>query len=113
MNCYSRLLCKDTKEVKKTMKYRILTFTALAGGIVAELFGGWDRALQTLLLFMAMDWITGGILLPGVFGKSPKSPTGALSKRNDIIICPDCSSAGQASGCKLCKRRSLYWIYSK
>ena len=81
MNCYSRLLCKDTKEVKKTMKYRILTFTALAGGVVAELFGGWDRALQTLLLFMAMDWITGGILLPGVFGKSPKSPTGALESR--------------------------------
>lgn len=81
MNCYSRLLCKDTKEVKKTMKYRILTFTVLVGGVVAELFGGWDRALQALLLFMAMDWITGGILLPGVFGKSPKSPTGALESR--------------------------------
>ena len=54
MNCYSRLLCKDTKEVEQ-MKYRILTFTALVGGVVAELFGGWDRALQTLLLFMAMD----------------------------------------------------------
>ena len=53
------------------MKYRILTFTALVGGVVAELFGGWDRALQTLLLFMAMDWITGGILLPGVLERAP------------------------------------------
>lgn len=81
MNCCSRLLGKDTKEVKQTMKYRILTFTALVGGAVAELLGGWDRALQTLLLFMAMDWITGGILLPGVFGKSPKSPNGTLESR--------------------------------
>ena len=55
------------------MKYKILTITALIGSAVAELFGGWDMALQTLVVFMAIDWITGGIILPGVFGKSPKS----------------------------------------
>lgn len=60
------------------MKYRFLTLTALVGSAVAELFGGWDKALQTLVIFMAVDWITGGILLPGVFGKSPKSKNGAL-----------------------------------
>ena len=60
------------------MKYKILTITALIGSAVAELFGGWDMALQTLVIFMAVDWITGGILLPGVFGKSPKSPNGAM-----------------------------------
>lgn len=54
---------------------------ALIGGVIAELFGGWDLALQTLVLFMAADWITGGILLPGVFGKSPKSPNGAMESR--------------------------------
>lgn len=51
---------------------------ALIGSAVAELFGGWDLALQTLMLFMAVDWVTGGILLPGVFRKSPKSPNGAM-----------------------------------
>lgn len=60
------------------MKYRILTTMALIGSAVAELFGGWDLALQTLMLFMAVDWVTGGILLPGVFRKSPKSPNGAM-----------------------------------
>ncbi len=60
------------------MKYRILTTMALIGSAVAELFGGWDLALQTLMLFMAVDWVTGGILLPGVFRKSLKSPNGAM-----------------------------------
>ena len=63
------------------MKYKIFTALALAGSAVAELFGGWDMALETLLILMAADWITGGILLPAVFGKSPKSPNGALESR--------------------------------
>ena len=48
------------------MKYKIFTALALAGSAVAELFGGWDMALETLLILMAADWITGGILLPAV-----------------------------------------------
>ena len=44
-------------------------------------FGGWDQALQTLLLFMVIDWLTGGVLLPVVFGKSPKSQNGTLESR--------------------------------
>lgn len=63
------------------MKYKIFTALALAGSALAELFGSWDMALETLLLLMAADWITGGILLPAVFGKSPKSPNGALESR--------------------------------
>lgn len=63
------------------MKYKIFTALALAGSAMAELFGGWDMALETLLILMAADWITGGILLPAVFGKSPKSPNGALESR--------------------------------
>ena len=63
------------------MKYMILTPLALTGSALAELFGGWDMALQTLMIFMVVDWITGGILLPAVFRKSPKSPNGALESR--------------------------------
>ena len=63
------------------MKYKIITALALAGSALAELFGGWDMALETLLILMAADWITGGLLLPAVFGKSPKSPNGALESR--------------------------------
>ena len=63
------------------MKYKIFTALALAGSALAELLGGWDQALQTLVIFMAADWITGGLLLPAVFRKSPKSPNGALESR--------------------------------
>ena len=63
------------------MKYKIFTALALAGSALAELFGSWDMALETLLILMAADWITGGLLLPAVFGKSPKSPNGALESR--------------------------------
>ena len=63
------------------MKYRIITLIGLVGSTLAVCFGGWDKFLQTLLLFMAIDWFTGGILLPAVFGKSPKSENGALESR--------------------------------
>ena len=70
-----------SKKRRKTMKYRIITLIGLAGSTLAVCFGGWDKFLQTLLLFMAIDWFTGGILLPAVFGKSPKSENGALESR--------------------------------
>ena len=63
------------------MKYKIFTVIALLGSTAAELFGGWDTALKTLLIFMVLDWLTGGIILPAVFRKSPKSPNGALESR--------------------------------
>lgn len=44
-----------TKDEEKEMKYKIFTATALLGSVFAELFGGWDRALQTLMIFMAVD----------------------------------------------------------
>ena len=33
------------------------------GAAFASLFGGWDAALQTLIIFMAIDYITGLIVL--------------------------------------------------
>ena len=41
------------------MNYKIITAIGLAGSALAALFGGWDKFLQTLLLFMAVDWFTG------------------------------------------------------
>lgn len=58
----------------------------LCGGIgavgagVAGLFGGWDAALTTLVIFMALDYIT-GIVVGGVFRNSPKTKTGALESK--------------------------------
>ena len=63
------------------MKYKLITIFGAGGSALASLLGGWDGALKTLLMFMVLDWFTGGILLPGVFKKSPKSENGALESR--------------------------------
>ncbi len=56
------------------MKYKIFTATALAGGTFAALFGGWDKALQTLVIFMIVDWITGGFASAGSIWQKSKVP---------------------------------------
>ncbi|MBO4692791.1 MAG: phage holin family protein [Clostridia bacterium] len=64
------------------MKYKEL-ISAAAGTVAAalsKLFGGFDSAMITLLIFMAADYIS-GILLAAVFRKSPKSKSGALESR--------------------------------
>lgn len=62
------------------MKENIITGTiGVIGSTVAALFGGWDTALTTLIIFMAVDYITG--LAVAGFGKSPKSPNGGLESR--------------------------------
>lgn len=50
------------------------------GSAIASLYGGWDASLQTLIIFMAVDYVT-GLLVAGVFHASPKSQTGALESR--------------------------------
>jgi len=54
-----------------------LTALGLLGGCIAELLGGWDAGLQSLFMFMAIDYIT-GLIVAGVFKKSRKSQQGAL-----------------------------------
>lgn len=63
------------------MKSIYRTILAVAGSFLAAQFGGWDAALEMLVCFMAIDWITGGVLLPAVFKKSPKSENGTLESR--------------------------------
>ena len=62
------------------MKDTICTAIGLIGGAIAALFGGWDTALQTLVIFMAIDYIT-GLVVAGVFHASPKTKTGALESK--------------------------------
>lgn len=61
-------------------KNGVLAVLAAAGSTVAAALGGWDTALQTLLLFMAADYLT-GMLVAGVFRQSGKSEDGALDSR--------------------------------
>ncbi len=59
-------------------KKAVSTAIGMAGAALMALLGGWDTALQTLIGFMAADYIT-GVIVAAVFGKSNKTEGGALS----------------------------------
>lgn len=58
----------------------ILGIVGTLGSIVASFFGGWTASLTTLVIFMAVDYVT-GLICAGVFHQSPKTETGALESR--------------------------------
>ena len=62
------------------MENGLCTIVGTVGGFIASLFGGWDTALATLLIFMAVDYAT-GLIVAGVFHKSQKTENGALESR--------------------------------
>ena len=62
------------------IKDSVLVAISVAGSFLAKALGGWDTALQTLVILMAIDYIT-GILIAAVWQKSSKSKTGALESR--------------------------------
>lgn len=72
------------------VKALICTIFGVIGGLVARLFGGWTEDMITLVVFMAVDFIT-GLIVAGVFHKSNKSQSGALD-----------SHAGWMGLCKKC-----------
>ena len=59
------------------MKNATVTAIGAVGGVIASMLGGWNSALATLLIFMALDYIT-GLIVAGVFKKSGKTKSGAL-----------------------------------
>ena len=62
------------------MKSGITTVIGVIGGMIASLFGGWDAALVTLIIFMGVDYVT-GLLVAGGFHNSEKTKNGALESR--------------------------------
>lgn len=71
---------------------------AAVGGFIANIFGGWTSALTTLVIFMAIDWLT-GLIVAGVFHASKKSESGALQ-----------SSVGWKGLCRKCVTLALVMI---
>lgn len=47
------------------------------GSVFSYLLGGWDAAMAALLIFMGIDYVT-GLMVAGLFHKSPKSENGKL-----------------------------------
>lgn len=59
------------------MRASICTVAGIAGAAIAATFGGWTTALEVLIWFMAIDYVT-GVIVAGVFHKSTKSGSGSL-----------------------------------
>ena len=62
------------------MKNAICTTAGAIGGVIASLFGGWDAGLATLVMFMAIDYVS-GLVVAGVFHNSKKTSSGALESK--------------------------------
>ena len=59
------------------MKNLICTCVGTVGAAIADLFGGWNASLTTLIIFMIIDYVS-GLIVAGVFKASTKTESGAL-----------------------------------
>lgn len=62
------------------IKEKVCTLIGAVGSVVAAQLGGWDSAVATLILFMAIDYVS-GLVVAGVFKNSQKTENGALESR--------------------------------
>lgn len=62
------------------MKHGVCALFGLTGSLIAEAFGGWDGAMVTLLIFMAVDYLS-GLAVALVFKNSPKTDSGGGSSK--------------------------------
>ena len=59
------------------MKQAIMACIGAVGSFISGALGGWDLAIITLCVFMAIDYAT-GFIVAAVFHKSQKSESGGL-----------------------------------
>ena len=59
-------------------KPSFLLIVGTVGSFIVELFGGWGEDMQSLLIFMGIDFLL-GLAIAAIWKKSGKSETGALS----------------------------------
>ena len=75
----------------REMRLKLLSIIGIMGSFLASLFGGFDAALGTLLIFMGVDYVT-GLIVAGVFHTSQKTENGTLESRagwKGLPICLD------------------------
>lgn len=59
-------------------KELVSSIIGIFGGMVSNFFGGWSTGIVTLLIMMALDWVT-GLMVAGVFKTSKKTASGGLN----------------------------------
>ena len=81
------------------MKEQLCTTVGMVGGFIAALLGGWDTGLQTLMILIGIDYLT-GLIVAGVFHKSTKTKNGALESKGGIqrTLQKSCDFADRADG---------------
>ena len=62
------------------LKAGIVALSAVLGGWLGTLFGHWDSAMTTLIIFMTIDYLT-GLIVAGIFHRSTKTGGGALESK--------------------------------
>ena len=62
------------------MKQTLCAIWGLIGSAIASLFGGWDAGLATILIFMAIEYVS-SLIVDGVFNTSNKTNSGSLESR--------------------------------
>ena len=80
------------------IKNAVFAALAAVGGFIADRLGGWDALLQVLIALMAADYLT-GLIVAGIFKKSPHTRSGTLS-----------SAAGYLGLIKKCAALLLIYI---
>ncbi len=80
-----KLIRKNVRNMKK-MKIEFNSIVAMFATVTTYLFGGWDVALITLVVFMVLDYMTGVII--AINNKTLSSAVGmkGLSKKFLIIL---------------------------
>ncbi|EKQ51382.1 MULTISPECIES: phage holin family protein [unclassified Clostridium] len=56
----------------------------IAGGVLGNLFGGWDKLIYALIICSIIDYFTGGAVAV-IFKNSPKTPTGGAESKAGFI----------------------------
>ena len=97
------------------MKYKLITLLGLCGSALVSFMGGWDMALQTLVIFMVIDWITGGIWKKSEIRKwcirEPCRLEGIVQEMHDVVICVDRGETGCIDGKGISEGCGMYRIY--
>lgn len=62
----------------------IMVVIGTIGSFFTSIFGGWNEAMTTLLIFMGIDYLT-GFTVAAVFKKSNKTESGALESKAGFI----------------------------
>ena len=64
----------------KAILYSTISILSVAVTFLSNLFGGWNTSLVTLIIFMALDYLT-GLICSLVWKKSDKSESGAYDSK--------------------------------